>query len=176
MWYVVRHPETEWNRQRRYQGWSNIPLSAHGEEQCRQLIQRLSRLTDIALVLASDLERCRIVAEPVATRLAKPLLLLPTLRELNFGLWEGLTFSEIEQRYPQEQTAWLDDPSRVAPPGGETLEQLETRVQQALQPYEQQNALIVTHGGVLATINSLWGQADFWLPPTGQVMTLNPTS
>lgn len=173
MWYLARHPETDWNQQKRYQGWRDIPLSQRGEEQCQRLIEQLGQLTDIDFVLSSDLGRCLAVACPVAKKLNKPLYVMPELRELDFGEWEGLTFGEIAERYPEEQAKWLDNPHAVAPPGGETLRQMQERIRRALATYEQDNVIIVTHGGVLASVQNLWLGQNFWLPETGACLTID---
>ena len=130
-------------------------------------------MTDIDCVLSSDLSRCLAVARPVATKLNKSLYVLAELRELDFGEWEGLTFGEIAERYPEEQAKWLDDPYQVGPPGGETLQQMQERIRQALTAYEQHNVIIVTHGGVLATVQSLWLGKNFWLPETGTCLAID---
>jgi broad specificity phosphatase PhoE len=174
MWQLVRHPETEWNRQGRYQGWRDIPLSQTGEQQCRQLLADLSQLPTTELILSSDLGRCLAVAEPLAASLDRQLRVLPALRELNFGDWEGLTFAEIGQRYPAAQAAWLRDPGQTAPPQGETLRQLRTRVTAALAPYLERELIIVTHGGVIATVMQSWGEQSFQLPATGSRLTIQP--
>lgn len=173
MWYLVRHPETEWNRQRRYQGWLNVPLSAQGQEQCSQLIAELAQLSAVQAVLSSDLDRCLAVALPLAERLHMSVQSLPQLRELDFGAWEGLTFDEIKARYPELQTSWLACPTEVSPPGGETLSQLTKRVRQALEPYLRSNVVIVTHGGVIAAILRLWIGEEFRLPATGSCLAVD---
>lgn len=169
----MRHPETGWNQQKRYQGWRDIPLSARGEEQCRQLIMQLGQMSSVDAVLSSDLTRCLAVARPLAKRLGKPLHALPELRELDFGAWEGLTFDEVGQRYPSEQADWLDNPSEIAPPGGETLQQMTGRIRQALVAYRQRDIIVVTHGGVIATVLNLWVGQDFWLPETGSCLAVD---
>lgn len=173
MWYLVRHPTTIWNEQKKYQSWSDIPLSAQGEVECRQLVQGLTALRDVTTILSSDLSRCLAVAKPLATNLGIPLLKLPALRELNFGEWDGLTYDEVSEQYPLQQAKWLADADTVAPPGGETLQQLRTRLEQALTPFEAENIIVVTHGGVLATVRSLWLDEDFWLPATGHCLVID---
>lgn len=173
MWYLIRHPETEWNRSGRYQGWCDLPLSARGEQQRQELLLRLQGLPPIAAVLSSDLGRCLAVASPLAQRLGCSLLIQPELRELNFGAWEGLTFAQISAQFPEQQARWLANPLLVAPPGGETLQQLQLRVRGSLTPWLSEDVAIVTHGGVIAAIVQWLIGPELHLPPTASCWVLD---
>lgn len=173
MWYLIRHPETEWNRTGRYQGWRDLPLSTFGEWQRQELLLDLLHLPPIAAVLSSDLERCLTVASPLARQLGCPLLVQPELRELNFGSWEGLTFEQISAQFPERQADWLADPRLASPPGGETLLQLQQRVQAVLTPWLTEQVVIVTHGGVIAAILNWLIGPGLHLPPTASCWVLD---
>lgn len=174
MWYLARHAETIWNAEKRYQSGRNVPLTERGRAEQFALKQALVRLSSISAVLASDLDRCLGVAGEVADQLSVPLHPSSDLRELDFGQWEGLTWDEVVAEYPAQQAAWLVDPWRTAPPGGETLQQLATRLRVTLNPWLQQTVIIVTHAGVIAQVLQEQLGQEFWLPGTGQWIALDP--
>src|SRR5262245_65615545 len=96
---LTRHGETDWNREHRVQGHTDVPLNENGREQARALAERLVDVP-LAAIYASDLARARETAEIVARRLGLGVVLDPGLREKNFGSWEGLTDVEIAERFP----------------------------------------------------------------------------
>ena len=97
--YLVRHGETAWNRERRFQGHQDVPLSPAGLFQAERLAQRLKSETFDA-VYSSDLKRAVQTAEIVARELALPVVTLKGLRERSMGEWEGLTQEEVAARFP----------------------------------------------------------------------------
>jgi alpha-ribazole phosphatase len=149
---LVRHGETAWNAQRRYQGIADIPLSELGQAQAAALAECLTG-ERIDMIHASDLQRACHTAETIATRHGLPVCTDPRLREIAFGRWEGLTYAEIEARYPTELGRWVMDPASCPPPGGEALDRLQVRVASWLgelaQGHSHQAVLVVAHGGSL---------------------------
>jgi len=149
---AVRHGETAWNHAARIQGHTDIPLNAHGQWQATQVGLALSE-EPIAACYASDLSRASATAEAVAQHHHLPVTRHTGLRERCFGEFEGQTWNELETRFPQETQAWRKRVPDFAPPGGESLLQLQTRVVAAVtelaarHPGEQ--VLMVAHGGVL---------------------------
>jgi len=147
---LVRHGATEWNTALRYQGWSEVPLSPEGREQARLVAERL-RAEAIAGVYSSDLTRALETAGGIAAPHGLPVVPLPDLREANFGRWEGLTFQEISRQDHQLAAAWTADPTRIAPPDGETFLQVIERMNRAVKEIEADvgdgTAVAVTHGG-----------------------------
>src|ERR1700744_3579732 len=93
--HLVRHGQTDWNAERRTQGWTDIPLNATGREQALDAAAPLAE-PRVATVISSDLSRARKPAEPIAARAGVPLVLEPALRERGFGVAEGMRDSEIE--------------------------------------------------------------------------------
>jgi alpha-ribazole phosphatase len=152
---LARHGETIWNAERRYQGWSDILLSARGEEQARALAERLAG-ERINRVYASDLRRALVTAEAIAGRHHIDIIQEPRLREISFGAWEGLTYAEIQARDPAGWERWLRDPVEAAPSGGESMGQLAARVGSLLEELrrldERESVLLVAHGGSLQTL------------------------
>src|SRR5262245_19420506 len=105
---LLRHGETDWNRDRRIQGNTDIGLSSVGLDQARRLADRMAS-ERIAAIYSSDLARARETATPLAEALALRLQTTPLLREVGFGAWEGLTLSEVEACWPDEYAAWRQD-------------------------------------------------------------------
>lgn len=157
--YLVRHGEAEGNRERRYIGWEDVPLSAAGRAQAGALARRLAgeRLT---AVWSSDLRRARETAEIIAAEHGLTVRADPGLREVNFGAWSGLTYAEMMLAAAGPVSAWLADPERHAPPGGESLAELRRRALAALPL--QDGALVVTHGGTLRALLSFWLDQPLW--------------
>ncbi|OZI71016.1 histidine phosphatase family protein [Bordetella genomosp. 12] len=161
IWFI-RHGETDWNRQRRLQGWQDTPLNASGQAQARALAERLAgeALTFDALY-SSDLQRAMATAEPVSQALGLRVRPEPGIRERGFGVLEGLDLDRIEELVPEAAAAWKSrDPERIVE-GGETLGQFNARVVAAVediaQRHEGQRLLAFTHGGVL---DILWRRAS----------------
>jgi broad specificity phosphatase PhoE len=150
---LVRHGETDWNRERRWQGHADPPLNEAGRRQAEQLAETL--LADPpAAVYSSDLLRARETAEAVTARLGLPLVLDPRLREADVGEWSGLTTPEIEERYPAGAARRLAGGTGWE--RGETYEQLRERVLEALHEIAAANdgrrVLVVTHGGPMGQV------------------------
>jgi len=149
---LARHGETTWNAEGRYQGTSDVPLSSRGEAQAQALACRLAR-EGFDVVYASDLQRAWQTAEAIAARHGLEVCPEPRLREIAFGDWEGLTYDEIQQRYPDAVAAWGGDPVTVRPPGGESLAEVAARVRGVLADIASRHkggsVLLVAHGGTL---------------------------
>lgn len=164
--YLVRHGETDWNRQRRYQGNQDIPLNERGIAQAEMLRSRLDR-EPFDVIFASPLQRARQTADLLNTGRSLPLVVLPQLRERSGGAWEGQLYSELG-------AASLEDMQRrevregLGPPGGETLAQVADRAELAwadVLRHGAERALVVAHNGFLhALIGRLLGMplANYW--------------
>jgi alpha-ribazole phosphatase/probable phosphoglycerate mutase len=164
---LIRHGQTDWNLAQRFQGQSDIPLNETGRKQANALAERLAA-EDFDAVYSSDLQRAAETASIILQMSGcKPdLYPAPRLREVNFGDWEGLTYDKIKAKHPEALAAWEADIFKNAPPNGETLEELSVRVQSMLdelrEKHDDQNVLVVAHGGVLQTLICL----ALKLPPT----------
>jgi len=159
---LIRHGQTDWNRAQRFQGQSDIPLNETGRKQAQALAERLAA-EPFDAVYSSDLQRATETASIIRRSGFQPDT---RLREVHFGDWEGLTYDEIKAKHPEPLAAWEADIFKNAPPNGETLEELSVRVQSMLdelrEKHEDQNVLVVAHGGVLQTLICL----ALKLPPT----------
>ncbi len=153
--YLVRHGETEWNTTMRYQGHTDIPLSDKGRQQAQLLGKRLTH-ENFGGFFASDLKRAYETAEIISHSHGLEIETLPALRELNFGLWEGLSVKEINESFPVEVKQWWEKPLLTRIPGGETLNEMIARtvaaVKQIVERHSGDNIVIVSHGGVIRSI------------------------
>jgi probable phosphoglycerate mutase len=143
--------------QKRYAGLSpktDAPLTDTGVRQAAAAAKRLAS-AGIDAIVASPLRRTVRTAEEVAAVTGVPVLTDEGFRETDFGAWEGLTFAEVRERWPSEVTTWLADPS-VAPPGGESFDQVSERVTAALHRIlaerAHQTVLIVSHVTPIKTL------------------------
>jgi probable phosphoglycerate mutase len=157
----IRHGETDWNRQQRFQGQIDVPLNAVGHAQAQRLAARLADEPHEGL-FSSDLLRARETAAPVAVawKMGAPVA-LTGFREQNFGVLEGLDVPTIKKRHPDLWLHWLEHRADFALPGGESLRQFHARVLGAVREladtYAGQRLAVVTHGGVL---DMLWRSAQ----------------
>lgn len=151
---LVRHGQTNWNLEGRYQGQSDVPLNEKGLAQAASLIEKLQDKT-ISAIYTSDLMRARQTAEPIANLLGIEIQLEPRLREINQGQWEGVLVDEIRARYAKIWSQRTIDPANVRPPGGETVREVATRVYAALDDIARRfptgAVLVVSHGLSIAT-------------------------
>jgi len=162
---LIRHGLTDWNAERRYQGQTDIPLNDMGREQAGRLAKRLAERTVDALY-ASDLKRAWETAETIGRAMEIEPVAEKRLRELGFGVIEGLTFEQAEARYPREMQAWVTD--RTPLPEAELPDAFCERVQSLLddlrQQHDKQTVMLVGHGGPLREMLRL----AFELPPKGR--------
>lgn len=164
---AVRHGETAWNRDTRIQGHTDIDLNERGRWQAERLARSL-RDEPIAAFYASDLSRARETAQAVARLHGGTVQTHAGLRERCFGRFEGHTWTELEARHPAETIAWRQRLPDFAPPGGESLRQLQERVVTAVSelaarhPGEQ--VLVVAHGGVLDILYRAATRLDLQAP------------
>ena len=146
--HFIRHGETEWNAGRRVQGHSDVPLSPRGEEQARELAERLADWP-IEAIYSSDLSRALDTARPLADRLGLELRVDPILRERNFGAFEGLQDSEVAARLDDPEAFWRDADTR--PDEGESRREVWHRVStfldRLLENPPANEIVIVSHGG-----------------------------
>jgi probable phosphoglycerate mutase len=152
----VRHGQTAWNAARRFQGQTDVPLDEHGRAQARNLGEYL-RKYEIAHAFTSDLSRARDTAAAIVADRDVPLIEEPRLREMRFGDWEGLDWSQIRERHPHLPEGGWSDVRTYVPAGGETLDELNARIAAALgeirgRVKSGERALIVTHAGVLHSL------------------------
>ena len=152
---LVRHGVTLHNLERRYTGQADVELAPAGYADAETLGIRLAKAS-IDLIVSSDLKRSRETARLIADWHGLPVHEDPRLRELSLGSWEHAPYAEIARRFPEQLKDWQRDPLSYAPPGGETVDQVCTRVVAALAEWQgrcsQGTMLWVSHGGVLGVL------------------------
>lgn len=143
---VWRHGQTDYNTERRFQGQSDVPLNEAGRQQAAEAARYLAALGPSA-IFSSDLSRASATAEALARLSGLPVQLDKDLRERSGGLWEGLTETEIRERFPAERATWT-------PPEGESAIAVADRASAALERIADSTpggslAVVVGHGAAL---------------------------
>lgn len=162
---LVRHGETAWNREGRFQGHTDIPLSDVGRGQARALRARLETAEHAHLyddgqtaIVSSDLQRARETAEIAFGRAGRMLHVRRDLREFCYGVFEGHTRLEIDERFPGEWAAWLTGDRQLAVQGGESRAAVHARAHAAIEDLlvrmPQRYIVVVGHGGVMRQLLS----------------------
>jgi probable phosphoglycerate mutase len=141
---LVRHAETEWNREGRWQGHADPPLNEAGRAQAHALARSLAG-ESVDAIYSSDLRRASETADILGAALDLPVTTDPDLREIDVGSWSGLTREEVAERFPGRETH-----------DGESRDELEARVVAAVrriaQRHPDRHVLIVTHGGSIRSL------------------------
>jgi alpha-ribazole phosphatase len=152
---LVRHGQTAWNASGRFMGQTDIPLNETGLRQAAAVARRLQASRPRA-IYASDLRRAWQTAQAIQSAISEippPLIAEPALREMCFGDWQGLTYPEIQSKYPRLLQEWEADRLHTSPPSGESLLQMSRRVlaavDQITHAHPDQTLILVAHGGPL---------------------------
>ena len=154
--YIVRHGETEWNKIGRYQGITNVPLNENGIAQAKACGNALKDI-HFDRILSSDLSRALVTAETIRGNRQLEIKTDERLREINFGDWEKLLFTEIEERWPGLIDQMYRRPDIVKVPNGESFQEVQDRAWSAVSDFlhennEDETILITCHGGTIRTI------------------------
>ena len=158
---LVRHGETDWNRDGRWQGHSDTHLNEVGRGQAAQVAEELD---DIDVVYSSDLARALETAEIVAVRLGLDVRVDERLRERRFGAWEGKSSAEIEREFADAHARWLAGEG----PGADDAEafadfaaRIHGFLEEALARHPDETVLVVAHGGSIRVIHALAAGLDY---------------
>ncbi|MFI1936533.1 bifunctional RNase H/acid phosphatase [Streptomyces purpureus] len=148
---LLRHGETALTPEKRFSGsgGADPELSGAGWRQAEAVAAALAARGTIQEIISSPLTRCRQTAETVAARLGLDVQIDDGLRETDFGAWEGLTFAEVRERYPDDLDAWLASPKAAPTGGGESFATVARRVAATRDRLTARHAgrtiLLVTH-------------------------------
>jgi probable phosphoglycerate mutase len=154
---LLRHGETTYSVDKRFSGVRSDPeLTDRGHDQAARAGRALVAYGDIAAVVTSPLRRCRQTTDAVVGALPRvPVRIDDDLRECDFGAWEGHTFAQVQQGWPEELAAWLSSTS-IAAPEGEAFEAVARRVRRArdrvVQEYPARTVVLVTHVTPVKTV------------------------
>lgn len=160
---LVRHGQSTWNVERRWQGTADPPLTALGRQQAAMAAAALAKIGPFHGLWSSDLQRAARTAQLISARLGIPLSIEIGLREAPFGPWQGLTRDEIEAGWPGALDAHL------RPPGAESAEDGARRARTALVSIARRSApgqrvVVVTHAGLLRMLRLSFGFRDRLYP------------
>ncbi|MDD4600264.1 Phosphoserine phosphatase 1 [bioreactor metagenome] len=152
---LVRHGQTIWNVEMKYQGQTDIDLTEKGIIQAQLVADRLAK-EPLSAVYSSDLSRAFITAKAIAAKHTLQVIAVPELREINFGDWEGLTYTNINSGWPQTMNKLFTCPEEVIIPGGESFPQVKERATAALariaHNHPNETIVVVSHGGTIRTL------------------------
>lgn len=153
--YLIRHGATEGNHEKRYKGSIDVPISQEGIEQVRrtaEFIRAELQGGSLSAVYSSPLSRALNSAELIAAHYGLEPVVDDNLRERHFGIWEGMTFAEIREKYPVEFKGWADNPLEHSPVEGESSIAVRDRIVPAVEEivsrHSDEEIAIVAHGGV----------------------------
>lgn len=153
--YVLRHPETTWNVDRRYQGRLEAPLSLEGEQQAN-MAARNFRGQNLAAVYSSPLSRSRHLAALIAEVTGNEVTIDNRLTEIGQCPWEALEVGEVRRRYPNLFAQWYSAPASVQFPSGESVHDVWRRSQSALADifarHQDADVAVITHSVVVMAL------------------------
>lgn len=152
--YITRHGTTEWNMERRLQGWGDSPLTEDGKNRAIKLGEHLKEI-DFDIIYASPLKRAFETAKLIRGKNDTVIKTHEGLKEMSYGLWEGMAIEDIEDKYSKEYSIYRNSPGEYIPEKGESFQILFDRVKLFLKEISNQdykNVLIVSHGITIKAI------------------------
>ncbi len=160
--FLIRHGQTRWNEEGRYQGDHDIELNQVGIKQAKLAAKYLSRV-EFANIYSSPLKRTLFTAENIRGRRDLDIEVRDDLKEMSFGEWEGLKFHEINEKYHKDYQNWLEDPYNNRPTGGENFKETTERTTTEINRIVSENidgtsVAVVAHGGVILSLLVYWLQ------------------
>ncbi len=169
--YITRHGETKWNKERKLQGWGNSDLTEDGIRNAKKLGTRL-KIINFDLILCSPLGRAIDTAKYITGDQSDRIVICQDLKEMGFGVWEGMEYEAIKELYPEQWFNFWNQPDKYQPENGETFEEFLRRIRNVLHDIfkntSAENILIVTHAAVIKAICSIVKNdplKNFWDPP-----------
>lgn len=152
--YLLRHGETEWNKNSIIQGQTDTELNESGLKAARKAVDLFKEI-ELDYIYSSDLKRARKTAQFIAQDKNLAIRESSKIREIAFGDWEGLKYNQIKDNFPRRAAAWEEDPLHNSPNSGENLLDFKKRVdnffQKILSKHQGGKILVVSHGGVIKT-------------------------
>jgi probable phosphoglycerate mutase len=169
--YITRHGETEWNKEKRMQGWLDSNLTESGIKNAVSLGERLKE-TEFTAIYSSPSGRTKATTSLIRGERDIPVIYDENLKEIKLGQWEGRTHASIKEMYQTEFESFWNTPLQYTSVGGETFEETRARASQVLdrikREYKSGNMLIVTHSVVIKCLFSFFKNSSIetlWDPP-----------
>jgi len=129
--YIVRHGETQWNKEEVFRGRKDLPLNKTGKQQAENVGFYFSHVS-INRILSSPLKRARQTAEAISNTTGTSVVTMDEFTDMNFGIWEGLSLSRVENDFPEDFSHWKRSPEKLQIEGGETLAMVRARISAGL--------------------------------------------
>lgn len=155
---LARHGQTEWNKEFRFQGRTNVQLTEEGKRQAHALAERLSSWPP-DVIYTSPLDRALYTAQAIADRHNMKPVILDELEEINFALWEGESIAGLEREQHEIFSHWREDPFFNPPEGAETWDTLSERLTRAVNKMlagEHKRIIAVSHGGIMRALYAVF--------------------
>lgn len=149
--YFMRHGETVWNTERRYQGMTDIELSAEGIRQAKCAAERFKNI-HINKIYCSPLKRAMATAEPIAENKGLKIIKEDSFREIYFGEWEGMTVPDLTEKYGDSYINFIREPHNYGFPGEQSVDKVIERIKPSVERIiknDDGNVLIISHGGII---------------------------
>jgi len=149
--YFMRHGETVWNTERRYQGMTDIELSAEGIRQAECVTERFKNI-HIDKIYSSPLKRAMATARPIAENKGLEIIEEDAFREIYFGEWEGMTVPDLTEKYGDSYINFIKEPHNYGFPGEQSIDKVIERIKPSIDRIidnEDGNVLIISHGGII---------------------------
>lgn len=165
--YILRHGETQWNREEIFRGTKDIPLNEKGLNQA-EMAGIFFKAIGIHCIVSSPLERALETAHAVSRATGIGIEIMDEFTDINFGIWEGLSVEEVKETYTHEFELWRRSPERLSIDGAETLEIVRQRVSRGFERLRKagdESILIVTHRVICKVIVMYLlniGNEHFW--------------
>ena len=157
---LVRHGYSEGNKEKRFSGQMDVPLSQVGQRQAEQMSEYVLENYDVHAVYASDLCRAYDTVKPIAQALGLTVQAREALREVDVGLWQGMLIEDVRVKYPESFSLYRSKPGLARFDGGESYGDMLARVLPEIQRIAEKNegktVIVGTHGGVIRVLRAFW--------------------
>jgi alpha-ribazole phosphatase len=158
--FLIRHGQTSWNEEGRYQGGSDTSLTPMGIKQAKLASKYLSKV-NLSNIYSSSLKRAVDTAGFIQEGRKIEVIIRENLKEINFGKWEGMKFDEINEKFHDDYKSWLEDPYNGSPVGGESFKIVQERAINEInniigENKDGSNIAVVAHGGIITSLIVYW--------------------
>lgn len=160
--FLIRHGQTLWNEEGRYQGDKDMGLTSTGIRQAKLAARYLSKV-NLCGIYSSPLKRAADTAAVIGKSKKLKVAVKENLKEINFGKWEGMKFDEISKKFHDDYHNWLKDPYNNSPTGGESFKNVQQRAVNVINNIisgneDRRSVAVVTHGGIIVSLLVHWLQ------------------